>query len=211
MDKIKVLLVDDQNIIRDGLQSLLSTNPKIEVVGQAKNGKEACDLAGILQPDVILMDIRMPIMNGVEATKEIHNINKDIKIIILTTFDDDEYILEAMRNGASGYLLKDTSSEKLFEAIIDSVNGSIILPGEIALKIISHISKRESSTAKLDDFSEREMDIIYLLVQGKTNLQIAETLYLSVGTVKNYLSQIYSKSNSVDRSNAIIFFKKLGL
>jgi DNA-binding NarL/FixJ family response regulator len=147
----------------------------------------------------------------VEATKHIRKSHPKIKIVILTTFDDDDYILEAMSNGASGYLLKDTSSDKLFTAIKDSVKGNVILPGEIALKIISHISTNEKKNVKLDDFSSREMDVIHLLVEGKTNTQIADTLFLTVGTVKNYLSQIYSKIDCVDRANAILVFKKMGL
>ena len=211
MDKIKILIVDDQQIIRDGLTSLLSFESQFEVVGQASNGEEAIKLAQELSIDVILMDIRMPKLNGVEATKVILTEHKNIKIIILTTFDDDEFILEAMRYGASGYLLKDTSSDKLIEAIKDSIKGNIILPGEIALKIVSHISKKEIKKVSLDDFSNREVDIIQLLVQGKTNQEISSILFLSVGTVKNYLSQIYSKIDCVDRANAILFFKDLGL
>jgi DNA-binding NarL/FixJ family response regulator len=203
--------VDDQHIIRDGLTSLIQTDPDLQVVGQASNGEEAVAFVDAHEVDVILMDIRMPKMNGVEATKHIRKSHPKIKIVILTTFDDDDYILEAMSNGASGYLLKDTSSDKLFTAIKDSVKGNVILPGEIALKIISHISTNEKKNVKLDDFSSREMDVIHLLVEGKTNTQIADTLFLTVGTVKNYLSQIYSKIDCVDRANAILVFKKMGL
>lgn len=211
MQPISILIVDDQQIIRDGLTSLLQTQEQFNVIAQASNGEEAIKQVQTHQPDVVLMDIRMPKMNGVEATKQIHQLNPTTKIIILTTFDDDEFILEAMSNGASGYLLKDTNSEKLFAAIKDSINGSIILPGEIALKIISHIPNQAKSHVQLDDFSSREMDVIKLLVNGKSNQQIADILFLSVGTIKNYLSQIYSKIDCVDRANAIVFFKELGL
>lgn len=211
MKNINILLVDDQQIIRDGLESLLKTQDNFTIIGQASNGLEAIAFVEHKIPDVILMDIRMPMLNGVEATKQILEKYKTIKIIILTTFDDDEFILEAMSYGASGYLLKDTSSEKLITAINDSINGNIILPGQIAMKIVSHISKKDYRNVNLDDFSEREKDIIKLLVEGKTNQQISDKLFLSIGTVKNYLSQIYSKSNTTDRTNAILFFKELGL
>lgn len=211
MMAIRVLIVDDQHIIRDGLTSLIQTDPELTVIGQASNGEEALAFVAANPVDVILMDIRMPKMNGVEATKRIHKTHPDVKIVILTTFDDDDYIIEAMSNGASGYLLKDTRSDTLFRAIKDSMQGNVILPGEIALKILSHISAPDKKNIKLDDFSPREMDVIHLLVEGKTNTQIADTLFLSVGTVKNYLSQIYSKIDCVDRSNAILFFKQMGL
>ena len=136
---INILIVDDQQIIRDGLQSLLETESSFHVVGQAGNGKEALSVLNELQVDVVLMDIRMPLMNGVETTKIVKQQFPNIKVIILTTFDDDDFILEAMSNGASGYLLKDTNSEQLFQAIQDSVKGSIILHGEIAIKNVTHI------------------------------------------------------------------------
>lgn len=211
MNKIKVMIVDDQEIIRDGLKSLLHTNPNFEVIHLAENGLVACDQAKILKPDCILMDIRMPILNGVDATKCIKKDFPEMKIIILTTFDDDAYIIEAMRHGASGYLLKDISSEKLFQAIPDAISGNIILPTNIASKIISHMPKVENKKIDLSDFSNRELDIIKLLVLGKSNIEIADTLYLSIGTVKNYISQIYSKIDCMDRSNAILYFKNLGL
>jgi DNA-binding NarL/FixJ family response regulator len=211
MSKIRIMIADDQSIIRDGLKSLLESNPNFEVIHLAENGDVACRYANLLNPDVILMDIRMPVLNGVDATKCIKKENPNIKIIILTTFDDDAYIIEAMRHGASGYLLKDTSSQKLFDAISDAVLGHIILPGEIALKIISHLPQSSIKKMDLTDFSKRELDIIHLLVLGKSNTEIADTLFLSIGTVKNYLSQIYSKIDCIDRSNAILYFKNLGL
>jgi len=211
MNKIKVMIVDDQSIIRDGLESLLEAHEDIDVIGLAENGEDACKNANLIKPDVILMDIRMPLLNGVEATKCIKKENPDIKIIILTTFDDDTYIIEAMRCGASGYLLKDIRSDKLYEAIKDSVSGNIILPGNIALKIISNLSFEEKRQIDLSDFSKREMDIIKLLILGKSNSEIADTLFLTIGTVKNYLSQIYLKTDCLDRSNAILYFKKMGL
>ena len=208
---IKVLLADDQTIIRDGLRALLSMHADIEVVGEACNGIEAVERVRSLRPDVVLTDIRMPEMDGVAATQRIKKEFPDTVVIVLTTFDDDEYIIKAMTYGASGYLLKDIGADKLIEAVRDGLRGSIILPGRVAAKITS---KLVSSPSPVDiapgDFSERETEIIRLIMQGKGNRDIAETLYLSTGTVKNYISQIYMKINVSDRANAVLVFKQLG-
>jgi DNA-binding NarL/FixJ family response regulator len=213
MSSIQVLLVDDQTIIRDGLRALLEMREDIKIIGEASNGREAHEQALTLKPDVVLMDIRMPEMDGVEATKLIKRDLPMTIIIVLTTFDDDEYIINAMTYGASGYLLKDIGGEKLIEAIRDGLRGNIILPGRIAAKITSRLSHSEqiAPNVSLDDFTERETDIIRLLVQGKTNKEISQTLFLSIGTVKNYLSQIYLKIDVSDRANAVLFFNRLGL
>lgn len=210
MPKIRVFLVDDQTIIRDGLKSLIQSNPDFTVVGEAENGQVACEKVSMCQPEVILMDIRMPLMNGVEATRCIKEKHKDMKIIILTTFDDDQFIIEAMKYGASGYLLKDIQADQLFKAMKDSLKGDIILPGQIALKIISHLSIKKQAI-DLSEFSSREMDIIHLLLEGKSNQEIADILYLSTGTVKNYISQIYAKIDCTDRTQAVLYFKQIGL
>ncbi|MFT9493558.1 response regulator [Anaerosolibacter sp.] len=158
-----------------------------------------------------LEDIRMPETDGVEATRLIKENFPETTIIVLTTFDDDEYIINAMTCGASGYLLKDISREKLIEAIRDGVRGNIILPGRIASKIISRLVQSQVPKGEIKDFTEREKEIIKLLVLGKSNKEIAKILFLSVGTAKNYISQIYSKAEITDRANAVLFFKKLGL
>ena len=212
---IKVLLVDDQTIIRDGLASLLSAHEDIEVVAAVGNGRLACQEAQRCRPDVILMDIRMPELDGVEATRVIKQSLPDTVVIVLTTFDDDEYIIKAMTYGASGYLLKDTGSKQLIQAIRDGVAGNIILPGRIAARITAHLSRSPKSepaseAANCDDFSAREVDIIRQLIQGRSNREIAETLFLSTGTVKNYISQIYLKIGVNDRANAVLHLKKAG-
>ncbi len=207
---IKVLLVDDQTIIRDGLRALLSVHADIEVVGEAANGAQAVELVRTLKPDVVLTDVRMPEMDGVEATQRIKKEFADTVVIVLTTFDDDEYIIKAMTYGASGYLLKDIGADKLVEAIHDGLRGSIILPGRVAAKITSRLVSRASTDVARGDFSEREIEIIRLMMQGKGNRDIAETLYLSTGTVKNYISQIYLKINVNDRANAVLVFQQLG-
>lgn len=210
MSKIKCLIVDDQPILREGLKSLLATCDDIEVIAEAGNGKEAIDQLSIVQPDVILMDIRMPVMNGVEATKVIKEKFPDMIIIILTTFDDDQFILDALRYGASGYLLKDMGIQQLATAIRDGFSGNILLPGRIANKLTMMINPKSSTTIDDSDYSTRERDIIQLLVKGYSNHEIAQTLFLSIGTVKNYVSQIYAKANVTDRSNAVIHFKQIG-
>ncbi len=207
---IKVLLVDDQTIIRDGLRALLSMHADIEVAGEAGNGREAVELVRFLKPDIVLTDIRMPEMDGVEATQRIKKEFPDTVVIVLTTFDDDEYIIKAMTYGASGYLLKDMGADKLIEAIHDGLRGNIILPGRVAAKITSKLVGSAPADIAPGDFSEREIEIIRLMMQGKNNRDIAEALYLSTGTVKNYISQIYLKINVNDRANAVLAFKRLG-
>ncbi|MFA5470684.1 MAG: response regulator transcription factor [Acholeplasmataceae bacterium] len=206
---IKVMLVDDQAIIRNGLKSILSHHQDISVIGEAENGKDAYLLAYQLKPDLILMDIRMPIMDGVEATKIIKHEFPEIKILMLTTFDDDQYIIKAMNYGASGYLLKDIDIEKLKDAIFDAMNDHVILPNQIAKKLFTHLPTIDHHLNK-DDFTSREQDIIKHLIQGKTNQEISDILYLSLGTVKNYMSTIYTKLDVTDRSNAIIQLKRIG-
>ncbi len=210
MNQITVLLADDQTIIRDGLRALLETNPDIQVVAEAKNGMEAYEQTKIHRPQVVLMDIRMPQMGGVEATRLIKRDFPETAVLVLTTFDDNESILGAITHGASGYLLKDICGVKLAEAIRDTVQGSVILPGNIAAKITRHIGRQGKAESSLEDFTQREQDIIRLLMQGKSNQEIAQTLFLTVGTVKNYISQIYSKAGITDRANAILHFKELG-
>lgn len=208
---IRVLLADDQTIIRDGLRALLEAQADIQVAAEAGNGEEAYQQALKHRPDVVLMDIRMPVMDGVEATRLIKRVCPDIVIIVLTTFDDVDYIIQAMTHGAAGYLLKDIGSERLIQAIRDGLQGNIILPGRVAAKITSQLASSAPPEATLDDFTEREIEIIRLLTLGKSNREIADQLYLSVGTVKNYTSQIYAKIGVSDRGNAILFFRKLGL
>jgi DNA-binding NarL/FixJ family response regulator len=210
MNQITVLLADDQTIIRDGLRALLATYPDIQVVAEAENGMEAYEQSKVHLPHVVLMDIRMPQMGGVEATRLIKRDFPETAVLVLTTFDDDETILGAITHGASGYLLKDISGAKLAEAIRDAVRGTVILPGNIAAKITKHLVRQGRPEAALSDFTKREQEIIRLLMQGKSNQEIAQMLFLTIGTVKNYVSQIYSKAGIADRANAILHFKELG-
>ncbi len=207
---IKVLIADDQTLMRDGLKTILDLEEDIEVIATAENGEIAFQKSIELTPDVILMDIRMPIMNGVDSVKKIKSILPKVAVIMLTTFDDDEYIIEALSNGASGYLLKDMPSEKLIEAIRDSLKGQLFIPTNIAAKLISRLYEKEASknTLKRDlSLSERELQVSSLLIEGYNNKQISSKLFISEGTVKNYISNIYSKIGISDRTKAALFLK----
>jgi DNA-binding NarL/FixJ family response regulator len=217
MRKIRVLIVDDQLLMRDGLKTILSTQQDIEVAGQAENGQDAVFKAAELKPDVILMDIKMPVMNGVEATKKILESSKDIKILILTTFDDDEYVIDALSYGATGYMLKDIDGQKLIQGVRDAFEGNILLPGKIAKKLVDGIGRGQRESIESNDaeiisqLSNRELEIAKLMVEGMDSRQIAKRLFLSQGTVKNYMSNIYTIIGTNDRAKAVILLKNLGL
>lgn len=216
MDKIRILIADDQPLMRDGLKSILDTEKDMKVAATAANGQEAATLAEILKPDVVLMDIRMPGMNGVESVRIIREKCPDSKVIMLTTFNDEEYIIDALASGACGYMLKDTEIEKLTEAIRDARGGKMIMPPAVAAKLAEGLSritaaKREGSALDVFDFSERELEIAGMLVQGFTNRQISSALFISEGTVRNYLSGIYAKIRVNDRTNAVLTLKKHGI
>lgn len=204
---IRVMLADDQAILADGIKSVLSNCSEIEVVGIARDGFEAVELMETLKPDVVLMDIRMPNMNGVIATREIKRKNPDVKVIILTTFDDSDYILNAINNGASGYLLKDTSAAALIDAVKNAYAGDTILPSKIARRIADAAkmvsNDREIKLKRSFGFSERETQIAIMLCEGFTNKQIATALKLSDGTARNYISAIYVKTESDNRASAV--------
>ena len=210
---IRVMLTDDQKILAEGIKSVLQTSPEIEVCGIAYNGVQAVDMAKELHPDVILMDVRMPEMNGVAATKRIKEASPDIKIIILTTFDDSDYILSGINNGASGYLLKDIGSTALIDAIKNAYAGDTILPSKIAKKITDAAmlvsSDKQIKLKKAYGLSDREVDIAMMLSDGFTNRQIASALKLSDGTARNYISSIYLKLGVDSRMSAISKIKEL--
>ena len=211
--KIRVLLADDQSILADGIKSVLSSCPDLEVVGIASDGFEALKLVDSCDPDVVLMDIRMPNMNGVIATQEIKRRRPDVKVLILTTFDDSDYILNAINNGASGYLLKDTSSAALIDAIKNANGGDTILPAKIAKRIADAArmvsSDREIKLKRDFGLSDREVEIAVMIYEGFTNKQIASALKLTDGTARNYISSIYEKMGAASRSDAVARMKEL--
>ena len=210
---IKVLLVDDQQILAEGIKSVLESSREVEVVGIASDGVRAVEKVTEEKPDVVLMDIRMPNMNGVVATKRIKEIDENIKIIILTTFDDSDYILSAINNGASGYLLKDIGATALIDAVKNAYAGDTILPAKIAKKITDAAamvsSDKEYKLKKMFNFSEREVEIALMLSDGFTNRQIASALKLSDGTARNYISAIYLKLGVDGRTSAVEKLKNL--
>ena len=222
--KIKVMITDDQRLMREGLKTILDLEDDLTVVQLCENGKDTLEKLPSVRPDVILMDIRMPVMDGVECTRIIKQQYPEVKILILTTFDDDEFIIDALKNGAVGYILKDLSSEKLVSSIRDAYKGNSIMQPEIAAKVISHISEsinysnfkpmnkdsqeipiisKEGNT-KLK-LTNREREILNLVGEGMSNTEIAKKLYISVGTVKNYISNLYSKLEVEDRSKLTLY------
>jgi len=215
-DPVAILLVDDQRLMREGLRTLLELELGIRVVGEASQGQEALDQYASLQPDVVLMDVRMPVMDGVESTRQLMSRWPRCRVIILTTFDDDEYVFEGLRAGALGYLLKDVSIQELADAIRTVMAGGVLIEPSVARKVVAEFARMTSSAPRtlssLDEpLSEREVDILRLLAQGLTNREIAQRLYLAEGTVKNYVTNILSKIGVRDRTQAALRARDLGL
>ncbi len=205
---MKVLIVDDDALIRDGLKLILELEEDIEVIGISSNGQEAFELCRIRKPDIILMDIRMPVMDGVLGTKLIKEHFRDIKVVILTTFKDDEYIKEAIKFGASGYILKNQSSDSIVSCLRTVVNGNMVFEGEIAATLSTLIKDGKNSSAKDYALSERDFEILKLVGDGMTNKEIANALFLSEGTVRNYVTNLLEKLNLRDRTQLAIFYLK---
>ncbi|MCG3207606.1 MAG: Transcriptional regulatory protein DegU [Anaerolineae bacterium] len=212
---IKILLADDQSLFRDGLRVLLSTQPDFEVVGEATNGEEALRLAARLHPHIVLMDMRMPILDGVEATRRLHETQPDCRVIVLTTFDDDELVFEGLRAGAVGYLLKAVSTPRLLEAIRTVARGESILEPSVAAKVVAEFARLANQASRpqaLDNpLSEREIEVLRLVAKGATNREIAAALFIAEGTVRNHLTAILSKLEVSDRTQAAVKAKALGL
>ncbi|KNF08210.1 two component transcriptional regulator, LuxR family [Gottschalkia purinilytica] len=212
---IRVLIADDQSILREGLKMILSAEENIEICGLASDGKEAYDMCKIHNPDIVLMDIKMSNMNGVESTKLIKRDLPDIKIIVLTTFNDDEYIFDALRYGAIGYMLKDSTPEKIAEAIRTVYNGGALIQPDIALKVLDKFAslanyKPEYKIVdkRISELTDRETVICKLIGEGKNNGEIAKELFLSEGTVKNHITNILDKLDLRDRTQLAIFVLK---
>jgi DNA-binding NarL/FixJ family response regulator len=203
---IRILIADDQPFFRQGLADLLDLEEDLEIVGQANHGKEAIALTQQLQPDVILMDVRMPVCDGVEATRDIHQRFPWIRILVLTTFDEDEYIWQSLQAGALGYLLKSTPSHELATAIRTLHQGYSQLGPTIAPKVFAQINPPvPAENDYLHWFSKRELGVLTLLAEGKNNREIAETLYLTEGTVKNHITRILGQLGVRDRTQAALW------
>jgi DNA-binding NarL/FixJ family response regulator len=213
MMTVRVLLVDDQALFREALNTLLSVQPDLEVVGEASNGEEALQMAHALKPDVILMDLQMPVLDGVAVTKRLQVELPQVRVIALTTFDDDEFVFEGLRAGAIGYLLKDTPSQKLIEAIQLAARGESFLQPSIARKVIAEFARHASPVPHplSEALTGRETDILRLLAQGLSNREIGEKLFLTEGTVKNHVTSILGKLGVRDRMQAALRAKELHL
>ncbi|HZS44132.1 MAG TPA: response regulator transcription factor [Blastocatellia bacterium] len=215
MNPISILLVDDQPLFREGLRTLLSIHQDFEIVGEAGNGEEALKMVRAHQPGVVLMDLQMPVMDGVAATRRLRAEHPDCRVIVLTTFDDDELVFDGLRAGAVGYLLKDAPSEKLGEAIRVAARGETFLQPSVAAKVVAEfarITNRGKPTHHLTEpLSEREMEVMALIANGSSNREIANKLFLAEGTVKNHVTNILGKLGVRDRTQAAIKAREIGL
>jgi DNA-binding NarL/FixJ family response regulator len=210
---IRVLICDDQWIVCEGLEAILDADPEIDVVGVAHNGAEALAQIPETQPDVVLMDLKMPVMNGVQATREITRQYPGVKVLVLTTFGADEWVFDAIRAGAAGYLLKGTPRDQLLNAIKGTATGESHIDPAVAGKLLNRIAGQEEprDSELLSKLSDRERDVLGLLAQGLSNAEIAAQLYLSPGTVRNYVSNILTKLGVSDRTQAAVLAIRHGL
>ncbi|WP_234123566.1 response regulator transcription factor [Clostridium hydrogenum] len=215
METINILIADDQTLMCDGLKTILELEENLNVMGTAKNGEEVLEFCKGNKPDLVLMDVRMPKMNGVKCTKILKTLYPEIKVLVLTTFNDTEYIIEALNYGAVGYILKDIEGDELIKAINDAYKGRLMMPASVAKKLAEKLSEStvvvntHKEKKVLKDFSEREEEIAKMMTMGFNNKQIASSLFISEGTAKNYISNIYSKLGTSDRIEAIKLLKKM--
>jgi DNA-binding NarL/FixJ family response regulator len=222
-NSIRVLIVDDQDVVRQGLTVILKHESNIDVIGVASNGQQAVDLIAQLKPDVVLMDLKMPVMNGIQATRAITDRFPETKIVVLTTYSADEWVFDALRAGACGFLLKDSDSADIVRAIRGAVEGEVTIDPSVAGRVLAEfnrlaVDQPTTSAAKqpndlpaIEPLTERELAVLQELTNGKSNREIADALFLSEGTVKNYVSTIMSKLQANDRTHAAILALKRGL
>lgn len=209
---IRLLIADDDVLVREGIVSLLSLQEDIEVIAEASNGAEAVELCARLQPDIVLMDLRMPVLDGVDATEKICRQSQKIKILTLSTFDDDALVIKALRAGAHGYILKSTPFRELLDALKAVLHGHVLVDAEVAPRVVAQLNSGKSRAAVssvLQGLSERQLEVFWLLGQGKTNEEIAHELCLSEGTIKNHISKILEVTRSRDRIQAALMAQRL--
>ena len=214
---VRVLIVDDQALFREALATLLEVRPEICVVGEAANGAEALDRVAALRPDVVLMDLHMPVLDGIGATRRVRVEHPDVQVLALTTFDDDEDVFAALRAGAVGYLLKDVSSDRLVEALLAARRGESVLQPSVAAKVVARFARMTDGEAAprpqplVVPLSERELEVLRRLAEGSSNREIASALFLAEGTVKNHVTNLLGKLGARDRTQAALRGKALGL
>jgi DNA-binding NarL/FixJ family response regulator len=213
---VRVLLVDDQALFREALATLLEVRPEIEVVGEAANGAEAIDKVAILRPDVVLMDLHMPVLDGIAAARRLRVEQPDTRVLALTTFDDDEDVFAALRAGAAGYLLKDVTSDRLVEALLAAARGESVLQPSVAARVVARFAELPDDVPPRPQplvvpLSERELEVLRLLADGGSNREIASALFLAEGTVKNHVTNVLAKLGARDRTQAALRGRALGL
>jgi DNA-binding NarL/FixJ family response regulator len=212
MPNIRVLIADDHVLIRSGMRALLTATDDMEVVGEAATGAEAITLAASIQPDVIVMDLRMPGVNGIEATRAILHENPHLRVLVVTLFEDDDSVFAALRAGARGYVLKEADETEVLRAIRAVAGGDAIFSAPIAGRVLAFFAApRLAPTPPFPDLTDREREILTLIAQGRSNAEIAEMLVVSLKTVRNYISSIFSKLHVADRAQAIVRARDAGL
>ncbi len=216
MSAVRVLVVDDQALFREALVTLLGARPEVEVVGEAGDGQQALERAAELQPDVVLMDLHMPVLDGIGATRRLRVEQPGVRVLALTTFDDDEDVFAALRAGALGYLLKDVSSDRLVEAVLSAARGESVLQPSVAAKVVARFAQLDDAPRSRPQplvvpLSDRELDVLRLLAGGRSNREIAAALYLAEGTVKNHVTNVLGKLGARDRTQAALRARALDL
>ena len=208
---VRVLLADDQTLFRVGLARLLEADPRVEIVGEAADGAEAVRLVGSLKPDVVLMDLKMPNMDGISATREIVSKHPDVKVLILTAWDADNHVIQALKAGASGYILKDSKVEPIISSLLAVKQGERVMATAVANRVLEMLTGSTTPKEFYDGLTSREMEILKLLAGGMANKQIAYQLMISDKTVRNHVSNMYEKLNVYDRTQAALYAVRKGL
>jgi DNA-binding NarL/FixJ family response regulator len=214
MNRIRVMLVDDHRLFREGLRSLLATATDVEVVAQAADGAEALRLAALVKPDVVLMDLKMPTMDGVAATRSLRTTLPQCRVVALTTFEDDELVFDVLRAGAAGYVLKDASSDRLLDAVRSAARGETVLQPSVATKVVAELSRlydRAPASPAPHGLSDREVEVVRLVARGASNKEIASALSIAEGTVKNHVTNVLAKLGVDDRTRAALKARELGI
>jgi DNA-binding NarL/FixJ family response regulator len=216
MSAVRVLVVDDQALFREALVTLLGARPEVEVVGEAGDGHQALERAAALQPDVVLMDLHMPVLDGIAATRRLKVEQPGVRVLALTTFDDDEDVFAALRAGALGYLLKDVSSDRLVEAVLSAARGESVLQPSVAAKVVARFAQLDDAPRSRPQplvvpLSDRELEVLRLVADGRSNREIATALFLAEGTVKNHVTNVLGKLGARDRTQAALRARALDL